>query len=150
MTTVQNPPIFQLNMRQADGTIVVTPSDEDRFIINVGKAIELLRHHERQDKFKTQFNLLIKQLAAWLGRHTGRWERAFLTAGENTLRFIVVRKQVHFESDITDSLSDFGVEIANDPDLDLIKLSARALPLVADEELSSFLDPYFAIELNGE
>lgn len=142
--------LFQLHWQQREGVIVVTPSDQDRFVVKVGKAIELLRQHDRQENFKSQFNLLIKELASWLGKHSGRWERAFLTAGENTLRFIVVRKQVKCEGDLTDSLSDLGVEIANDPDLDLIKLTTRALPLVANEELQSFLDPSLTIELNGD
>ncbi len=150
ITTQEKIATVQLNWEDRDGLIVVTPSDENRFVVKVGQAIELLRQHERQEKFKAQFNVLIRELAKWLCAHKGRWESAFLTAGENTLRFIVVRKQVKFEPDITDALSDFGVKIANDSDLDLVKLSTRALPLVSQEELHSFLDPSFTLELNGD
>ena len=148
MTTDQS--TIQLSWEQQDGNLVVTPDDQDRFMVKVGKAIEVLRQHERERQFRKQFTLLVKQLATWLGEHPGSWERAFLTAGESTLRFIVVRKQVKFQSEITDALSDLGVRIANDPDLDLIKLSARALPSVSDEALQSFLDTSLMIEFNGE
>lgn len=141
---------IQLNWEQKDGELVVIPSDQDRFMIKVGKAIQLLRQSEREEEFSQQFDLLLKELATWLQDHDGRWQSAFLTAGDSSLRFIVVRKQVKFEGDITDSLSDLGVAIVNDPDLDLIKLSTRALPQVSEEALQSFLDPSFTLEYNGD
>lgn len=140
---------MQLKWEHRDGNLVVTPNDQDRFVVKVGKAIEILRQYNRQEQFEKQFDLLIKELVAWLEAHKGRWHRAFLTSGESILRFIVVRQQVKFESDLTDALSDLGVKIANDTDLELIRLSTRALPLVSEEALQSFLDASFTIELNG-
>lgn len=146
----QSTPVMQLTWKQRGGSIVVTPSDQDRFMVKIGKAIEILRLHQREEQFSNQFNLLLKRLACWLEDHAGTWDRAFLTAGESTLRFIVVRKRVKFDEEITDALSDLGVGIANDPDLDLIKLSTRALPLASNEAIQSFLDCSFTIELNGD
>lgn len=142
--------VMQLTWTQRDGNLVVTPSDQDRFMVKVGKAIEILRQYQREDQFANQFNLLVKRLAAWLDQHAGRWQRAFLTAGESALRFIVMRRQARFEEEITDALSDLGVEIANDPDFSLIKLNTRALPLASNEALQSFLDSSFTIEFNGD
>lgn len=142
--------VMQLTWKQRDGSLVVTPSDQDRFMVKIGKAIEILRLHQRAEQFSSQFNLLLKRLAQWLEERAGTWERAFLTAGESTLRFIVVRKQVRVDEETTDALSDLGVEIANDPDFDLIKLSTRALPLASNEALESFLDSSFTIEFNGD
>jgi hypothetical protein len=149
-TVVDAPVVMQLTWEHKDGNIVVTPSNQDRFLIKIGRAIEILRQHQRQQQFEKQFDLLLKELASWLEKHEGRWSRAFLTAGESTLRFIVVRGQVKFESDLTDALSDLGVEVANDPDLELIQLSTRALPLVTEEALQSFLDASFTIEFHGD
>jgi hypothetical protein len=142
--------VIQLTWQQRDGDLVVTPSDQDRFMVKVGRAIEILRLRKREEQFSNQFNLLIKRLACWLENHTGIWDRAFLTAGESVLRFIVVRKQVRFDEKATDALSDLGIEIANDPDFDLIKLGTRALPLASNEALQSFLDCSFTIEFNGD
>jgi hypothetical protein len=141
---------IQLKWEQRDGAIVVTPSDQDRFLVKVGKAIEILRQHEREQQFGRQFSVLMNRLAAWLKEHSEKCARAFLTAGESTLRFIVVRKAVQFDGEITDALSALGVEIANDPDLNLIKLSTRALPLASNEALQSFLDSDFLIEFHGQ
>lgn len=142
--------VMQLTWEHRDGDLLVTPSDQDRFLVKIGKAIEILRQNQHQEQFSNQCSLLVKRLAAWLDEHAGKWRRAFLTAGESTLRFIVVRKQSRFEEDITDALSDLGVEIANDPDFDLIKLGARALPLASNEAVQSFLDHSFTIEFNGD
>lgn len=141
---------IQLLWHQKDGVIVVTPSDQDRFLVKVGKAIELLRQDKRRELFEKQFDLLVRQLAAWLERHSQKVDHAFLTAGESVLRFIVVRKETRFDSELTDALSDLSVAIANDPDLDLVKLSARALPQVSEEALQSFLDSSFTIEIHGQ
>jgi hypothetical protein len=141
--------VMQLTWKQRDGNLVVTPSDQDRFMVKIGRAIEILRVHQRQEQFSNQFNLLLKLLASWLEAHAVSWDRAFLTAGESTLRFIVVRKHVKCDDEITDALSDLGVEIANDPDFNLIKLSTRALPLASNEAIQSFLDCSFTIEFNG-
>ncbi|HVA50777.1 MAG TPA: hypothetical protein VNH11_30815 [Pirellulales bacterium] len=144
------PAVMQLKWEQRDGNLVVTPNDQDRFMVKIGKAIEILRQNQHYEQFSKQFSVLVKRLACWLEEHGESWDRAFLTARESTLRFIVVRKQVEFQDEITDALSDLGVEIANDPDLDLIKLSTRALPLVSNESLQSFLDHSFTIEFNGD
>lgn len=145
-TNVRDQVPIQLSWEHKDGDIVVTPSNHDRFLIKVGRAIELLRQHQREEQFEKQFQLLQKQLVRWLERHQGQWHQAFLTAGESTLRFIVVRRAARFDADLTDALSDLGVEIANDPDLDLIKLATRALPMASEEAVQSFLDPSFTIE----
>lgn len=142
--------VMPLTWQRHDGNLVVTPSDHDRLMVKIGRAIEILRLHQRGEQFSGQFTLLLKRLAGWLEGHAGRWDRAFLTAGDSVLRFIVVRKQVIVDEEITDGLSDLGVEIANDPDFDLIKLSTRALPLASNEALQSFLDCSFTIEFNGD
>lgn len=143
-------PTIQLNWERKDGNVVVTPSDHDRFVVKVGKAVEILRQNQRQQQMEKQFDVLVKRLASWLASHSESVASAYLTAGESILRFIVVRNRTRFESEVTDALSDLSVEIANDPDLDLIKLAARALPKVSDEELQSFLDPSFTIPFHGK
>lgn len=133
-----------LDYRDTEGQLVVTPSDGDRFVVKIGKAIELLRQHDRS-QFDDQFRLLLRQLGEWLNRND-HWHRALLTGGEGVLRFIVVRDEVAADDAITDALSDLDQEIANDPDLNLIKLNATALPLVSDEALQSFVDPSLVLE----
>lgn len=136
-----------LDHKDHEGKIVVTPSDGDRFVVKIGKAIELLRQRDRT-QFDDQFKLLMRQLGAWLKEHKN-WSRALITGGEGVLRFIVVRKDVTADDEMTDALSDLDFEIANDPDLNLIKLNATALPRVSDEALQSFLDPSFSLEYAG-
>ncbi len=142
---------IQLNWELRDGHVVVTPSDGDRFIVKVDKAIEILRRNQVQrEQFKSQFKLLTRQLAHWISQHREKVDQAYLTAGEQCLRFIVVRHQVRFDADLTDDLSELSYRIANDSDLDMIKLNARALPLADREDISSFLDEEFIIPFHGK
>src|SRR6266700_282271 len=77
-----------LDWTNDDGNILITPSDESRFIIKVGAAIEILRRHSQEKQAEKQFRLLVGRLALWLDEHGTVWDRAFLTAGEATLRFV--------------------------------------------------------------
>jgi hypothetical protein len=140
---------IRLHWENHDGDILVTPSDNDRFVIKVGQAIQILRQQERQSQFEKQFQLLVKRLAQWLSEHpdTGR---PFLTAGEGVLRFVVMRNTVKCDDTITDALSDLEMDIANDGDLGLIKVNTTALPLVSEEGLQSFLDSDFCMEFYGD
>jgi len=139
---------IRLNWANQNGDILVTPSDENRFCVKVGKAIEILRQHDRESQFGKQFSVLVKRLAEWINDN-GRGSRAFLTAGEGVLRFVVMRNEVRYDEEITDALSDLELEIANDQDLALIKVNTTALPLVSEEALQSFLDCDFCMEYNG-
>ena len=140
---------IRLNWANQNGDILVTPSDSDRFCVKVGKAIEILRQHDRESQFGRQFTLLVKRLAEWLDANA-KWSRAFLTAGEGRLRFVVMRSEVLHDDETTDALSDLELEIANDQDLALIKVNTTALPLVCEDALQSFLDSDFCMEYNGD
>jgi hypothetical protein len=136
----------RLDWTNRDGNIVITPSDKDRFVLKVGAAIEILRRHSQVDRTQQQFSLLLKRLAQWLDDHQSSWETAFLTSGEGVLRFIVVRKTARFDEATSDALSALELDIARDPDLDLVKLTTTALPSVGEESLRSFLDPAFTLK----
>jgi hypothetical protein len=135
-----------LDWTNDDGNILITPSDESRFVIKVGAAIEILRRHSQEKQAEKQFHLLVGRLALWLDDHNAVWDRAFLTAGEATLRFVVVRKASRYDEEASDSLSDLELDLARDEDLTLIKVTTTALPNASDEALKSFLDPEFTLE----
>jgi hypothetical protein len=131
-----------------DGLVTVTPRDQDRFVIKVRRAIEILRQAARAEQFERQFTLLLRILAQWLEERTDI-ERAYLTHREGALAFVVVRNSSESDEECADALSDLDFRIANDPDLDLIKMDAIALPLASDSTVSSFLDPSFVFEYIG-
>ena len=140
--------VVQLRWDMKDGLVVVTPQDEDRFCIKVGRAIEILQQAGHAEEFKRQFNLLLRVLAEWL-KDRDDIKRAYLTHRDGALAFVVIRESPQYDDDFEDALSDLDYEIANDADLDLIKIDAIALPCVSDTAVSSFLDPGFMLEYAG-
>ena len=140
--------VVRLRWDMKDGLVVVTPQDEDRFSIKVGRAIEILQQANRADEFKQQFKILLRVLAEWLKDQVDVG-RAYLTHRDGALAFVVIRKSREYDDEFEDSLSNLDYEIANDADLNLIKIDGIALPSVSDTAASSFLDPEFTLEYVG-
>lgn len=133
--------ILPLEWSEQDGQIVVTTRDGDRFIIKLNRAIEILRVADK-DQFPKQFHLLSRVLAEWIRDHSGI-RAAYLTVRDGALAFIVVRDMCEYDEDFEDALSALDLAVANDPDLNLIKLNTVALPAASQDAVSSFLDPEF-------
>lgn len=151
MSLASNPGFesFRIWLEPSDqaGEFVVTPSDGERFSVKIGRATELLGQGDRK-RFEDQFRLLTRQIGTWLKANLN-WRRAIVTAGDGALRLIIVRKNFEADDAFTDALADFEFQVANDPDLALVKFSATALPSVGDDALQSFLDPSFVLEYAG-
>ena len=141
--------VVRLRWDMIDGTVTVTPQDQDRFSIRVRHAIEMLRQGHHAEKFNGQFRLLLRLLAEWLKDRTDI-EKAFLTHRDGSLSFVVVKVSCEYDDEFEDSLSDLDFGIANDTDLDLIKIDAIALPPTSETALRSFLDPEFTCEYVGQ
>ncbi len=138
---------FQLTWSETDhGSITVTPPDEDRFNIKLNRAIEFLQQANRVDQFKQQFNVLLKVLVTWVkGRQDVK--NASLTLRDGGLSFVVVRSESRYDEQFEDELSELDFKIANDVDLDLIKLDVLGLPPASEEALQTFFDPNFRLTL---
>lgn len=128
-----------------EGLVLVTAADEDRFAIKVRRAVEILQQAGRREEFRDQFKLLLGVLAGWL-KDRSDIERAFLTQRDGAFSFVVMRSVCEYDDDFEDELSTIDFHIANDTDLNLIKMDAIALPPVSDAAVRSFLDPDFVME----
>ena len=133
---------LQLNWSDQDGMVTITPRDENRFAIKIRRAVELLQIGDKIDEFKQQFQLLHSILIHW-GVERQDVSAAYLTMRDGSLAFVVIRNVTQYDEDFEDSLSDLDIAIANDADLDLIRLHTLSLPLVSEEAVASFLDPAF-------
>ncbi len=139
--------VLQLDWRMENGLITVTPMDQSRFVIKVRRAVEILQQADRVELFEKQFDVLLTSLAQWLEQRSDI-AFAFLTQREGALAFVVVRTDSKFDDQFEDSLSDLDYRIANDPDLNLLKMDAIGLPLVSRDAVNSFLDDAFALEFS--
>ncbi len=147
MTTAASDCVL-LRWDMKDNLVTVTPEDESRFCIKVRRAIEILQQANRENDFRDQFTLLLRELAQWLNTQHNV-TRAFLSQRDGVLAFVVVRDSLEYDDDLEDTVSDLDFKIATDPDLNLIRMDAIALPTVSDKAIGSFLDPNFSFEYIG-
>jgi len=147
MATGTTSTVHQLRWN-GEGVVIVTPEDSDRFGVKLHRAIEVLQQADHADEFKRQFNLLLCVLAGWL-KDRSDIDRAFLTHRDGVLAFVVVRASCEYDDDFEDALSSLDFSVANDADLDRIKMDAITLPPASDSAIRSFLAPGFVIEYIG-
>jgi hypothetical protein len=136
----------QLVWREEDGQVTVTARDQDRFVVGLHRAVEALKQVAKAEQFKKQMNLLLRIIAEWL-KEAKCVDKAYLTLRDGILSLVIVRKSVEYDEKFEDALSELDIAIANDVDLDLIRMSSIALPMASDEALASFLNPEFTAEI---
>lgn len=140
MTPAMQPrSVSYLKYEDRDGSVVVTPDDEDRFMITVEAAIRACQAYHQQAVFRMQFKQTLQKVAEWLRAHESHVGQAYVTVRDAGLLFLVVRKQPQYDSGFEDDLTDLDLQIAQDPDLNLIRLSVLAIPPCTDDGVNSFL-----------
>lgn len=137
--------VITLNWADEDGIITVTPEDESRFNIKLRRAIEMLQVADKVDQFQQQFKLLLEVIAKWASGRSDI-ERAIVTLLNDHILFAVVRKTVEYDEDFEDALSALDLAIAQDVDMDLIRMHSIALPHSSEVAIRSFLHPNVALE----
>ena len=97
--------------------------------------------------------MLLQGLAEWIHTRVDMLSDAYLTVRDAGLLFVVVRKIRRYDSDFEDKLTDLDVEVANNPDYNLIKMDVLALPNSSDESIKSFVSNTsfrFKFKIHGE
>lgn len=146
MATVCDKEPIQLQYCEKDRKVVVTPSDNDRFVLSVEEAAMACRSMKQLLVFNDQFEHLLSHLAQWMEDHKSKIKKAFVTVRDAGLMFLLVQNQVRFDGEFEDILSDLDIEIAQNPEYSLIHLSVLALPNCSQEGYESFLSPTYTLE----
>lgn len=148
MNTVQTDSgnALQLDWSDEDGVVTVTPRDQQRFLIKVRKAIDVLRQSNAAEQWTKQFDLLVRRLAEWLNARQDV-ANAYVTLRDGAVAFVVIRNECRYDDEFEDALSELDLALANDLDLDLIKLNSIALPPVSMEALDTFVDSNVVLSL---
>ena len=123
--------------------IEVNPRDQQRFQIQKDRAISLLQLATNAD---AQLALLRRKLGEWMRTHSSSIKTAFLTLRDHRFSFVVISRTPLCNDELEDAVSDVDLQIANDPDLDAVKMNAIVLPPASIEAIGSFLDNRFLLE----
>jgi hypothetical protein len=126
--------------------IQVFAKDQQRFEFQLVRAIQILQLTNHAD---LQLKLLLTRLGQWLNKHSDSIQTAYLTIRDARFAFIIVSKVAECDDDLEDAVSDLDLEIANAPDLEVVKMNAFVLPPASEEALSSFFDKRFLLAYRG-
>lgn len=130
---------IQLDCKDQDARVVVTPDDGDRFAITMELAIRGCKIASQLDKFNKQLSILMGHLADWTDQYIEDIDKVYLGIKDDGLQFLVVRRSKRYNRDLEDALTNLDIAIAQDSDLDLIQLSVLALPKTSTASVQSFL-----------
>jgi len=132
---------LMLSYEEKGRQIVVTPEDNDRFVTTVEHAIAACQMQQESEEFAKQFDRLLRRLAGWIVEQQDKIKEAYLTVRDAGLLFLVVRKEKHYDRELTDSLTDLDIEIAQSSEFNLVRLSVLALPNASKDSVYSFILP---------
>ena len=151
-TALIRPPSDQISAVEIDWydraeTIKVCPRSQKRFEVHKDRAIKILQLATNAD---SQIQLLIDKLGEWVRDNFDEYlSQAYLTLRDSRFAFLAISRLPECNDDLEDSLSDLDLSIANDPDLDLIRMNTLVLPPASDESLNSFFDQRFLLVFGG-
>ncbi len=141
-----NDTVVEIDWFAAGDKVQVCPRSKVRFEVHKDRAIQIL---QLATTAESQLNLLMQRLGEWLNLHTDKVREGYLTLRDARFAFLVVTRDPGLDDDLEDSLSDLDFEIANDPDLEALKLNALILPPASKQSLSSFFDRRFLVKYGG-
>ena len=134
-------------VRNPDGSVTVTPENQDRFVIRVSEAIQGCKVAHEGKLAQQRFDFLLQRLGAWI---IGREDvaTAWITQHDAGFAFFVVRNGVEHDIEFEDALGDLDVELANDPDIGF-PLEVISLPSADETSLRSFISDSFTMRFKS-
>lgn len=131
-----------------EGEVVhVMPRDQARFDVHKDRAITVLQLAANAE---SQLKLLLKRLATWVRDNAAVIDTAYVTLRDAKFAFLVISKMAECNDDLEDSISELDFDIANDPDLDVVRMNALILPPASREALRSFFDDRLLLVYHGQ
>jgi hypothetical protein len=133
-------PYIRLSPVNQSDKVQIETEDEDRFLVTVGEAIRACKAFDKFADFHRQIRRVVAILSVWIENHKSQIAEAYLAVRDVGLLFLIVQNAKAFDQELEDSLTDLDVAIAQDAELNLIKLSVLALPRASEESIHSFLN----------
>ena len=90
--------------------------------------------------------MLLGKLAGWVKERAGDIQTAIITLQDNSLVFVVVQSDDRYDEQLQDDLAELDFAIAQDTDLDLVRLRMVMLPPVDSDALGSFVDTRMVLQ----
>lgn len=123
----------------SDAEAMVQMDSGDKFFVAVADAARACQMVDRFKEFGPQFNELVRTLRTWLEDHRDKVKSAHLAIRSRDILFLVIQKSAEFDQQLSESLTELDLLIANSRELNLIELDVLAIPTVSRESANAFL-----------
>jgi hypothetical protein len=148
MNAISTEPV-RLKWSEKDRTVVFEPADSDLFTMRVQEVIQACNIQQQGKAFESQFNDLKNILGNWIHEHKDKIVKAFVTVRDTRILFLAITKDVEYDSELEDELTDFDWAIAHTQLLSTIPLSVQSLPQCDSDNYQAFLSPPIILEYMG-
>lgn len=129
------------------GTVVVTPADEDIFLISAEKATqacrEVVRSEEHLGRFRTDFLL---PLHAWCVGRAGRVDACYMPTPSGHIQVFVVTRSARFDFALADEIAALERDLAARG----WKVGVSQLPSADPSSLATFFNADGALEVYAQ
>ena len=132
-----------------DGEVLVTPNDQDIFLINAVRAVEAcqraIKNEERVSRFKSE---LLIPLSDWCVQNAGQIKACYIAPLFDcaVLQVYVVASQEEYDFDLTKRLSDLSYKFFENE----WAVHASQISACSDDELSAIFNPDTALRIYPE
>jgi hypothetical protein len=120
------------------GNVIVTPDDEDRFVLTAQSAVKACQDHVQQNesikKFKSEF---IRPLMDWCESNAGRIHSTYIPIPIGYVQVFVVGNSERFDFALGEDLANLELQLADAG----WRVSILQIPLSSEEELKTYFDP---------
>lgn len=148
MNAISTEPIH-LKWSEKDRTVLFEPADEDNFTMKVDEVIQACNIKQQKSEFESQFNDLKNILGNWIHQRKDKIVKAFVTVRDTRILFLVITKDVEYDSKLEDELTGLDWAIANTQLFSAIPLSVQSLPQCDSDIYEAFLSPPIILEYTG-
>jgi hypothetical protein len=120
--------------------IFVTPAEAVKAIVErTSPWVEIVQEHMKA--LTKQTESMLKKLKNWCKEHSRLVRRAdvrFLSLDE--FLFVVMQKDVPYNFELSEKLTDLDIEISNDEYFNLLTLNVLAIPCCSSDAAQAFID----------
>lgn len=143
--SLKNAKLFRLS-HSDQSQIWVEAEDGDKFTMVVSeaaKACQLLEKLKEQviknDTYEKQLRELKAKLGNWFTARKSSLKEAYLQASPEMQFFLAVLNENEYNEEIESSLTDLTIEVANNPEMTMLRLDVQSMPPCNKEDVRSFL-----------
>ena len=140
---------IRLKWSEKDRTVLFELEDKDRFTMKVKEVIQACNIHQQSNEFESQFDDLKNILGNWIHWRKDKIAKAFVTIRDTRILFLVITKDVEYDSKFEDELTKLDWDISSTQLFSAIPLSVQSLPLCDSNMYEAFLSPPIILEYAG-